>query len=1151
MGTLRGIAATALAALTLLSAGTGTALSHADRPEHDEAILGEAARLRALALAEMEDGDYEEALPLLERLAAILPDNILPPINLAISLYQLQRPEDAARQIERARGLDGDNPRMLFVLARILEAQGLEEETTEVLEHFSDRHPTDPRPDYLAALAASRHGNPAAAVENLTEALDRSPENLVLMVDLLVAAAEAGDEIALEDCVDAIEDRLNGFDEQQERYAELIRDRIDEGDVAATRPPATVLRNLLRPTELYQIYRVPLTGGRQSREPMFPQLDFDPPLPKSVQGGQDIALAFVDASDTPGFTPTGGGRSAVVLRTPGREPIVELGDGAVTISETDGSFDSRRLPIEPAALGPMAAYDLDQDTHPDLLVADGELGLILYPGTADGAFGPGVTVHPPATLGVVRRLLPADLDHDGDLDVLLLRDGASDLYLQNNGDGTWEERGGELGLAGPASDTVAAVLADFDDDGDLDLVTARPDQGLRLLLNPIVGPFEDGSEATGLSRLEVVPDGLVAADFDNDGSFDLVAWDGRGAWLLRNARNGFEPSALPGRPESGSPWEAVEVADLDNDGDRDLAVIDDGGRLTVLRNRRESWSAEPTDLAAAGIETVAAVDQDADGDIDLRLGLADGGRRFWRNDGGNRNQWIRLSLRGKNDNNSKNNTQGLFTRIETRAGGAYQAVLGNGGVNHLGLGARRQAEILRVVWTNGVAQIWQQVGARRTLIEEQVLKGSCPFLYTWNGDEFRFHTDLMWRSPLGMFMADGSRGTAASASDWVLIPGEHLRPEAGELWLQVTEELWETIYIDRQYLLVVDHPSSAQLVVDERFGPGVRPLEPPLHWIDDVRPPVAATDQADRDVLGAIAERDGVRVAALPLDRYQGLTRGHHLDLDFTDLPTDERLRLLLWGWIFPTDSSINFALEQDSGRAPYGPRLERQTADGRWEVLDESIGMPSGKRKAVVVELPADLGPRARLRISSNLQIYWDAARIAVGSPPVDAVVTRLAPIDADLHYRGFSREYRASSDGPHLFDYASTTVASPFRGMTGRATRYGPVGSLLERSDSLSVVMSAGDEMTLRFATSALPELPEGWRRDYVLYSDGWVKDADLHTLAGRQVGPLPYHGMTDYPERPHAFPSDRAAREYLRTYQTRQVTDEPFRSLLRNRR
>ena len=58
-------------------------------------------------------------LPLLQELAGLLPDNILPPINQAICLYQLQHPEEAAVQIAQARSLAPDNPQMLYSLGNV------------------------------------------------------------------------------------------------------------------------------------------------------------------------------------------------------------------------------------------------------------------------------------------------------------------------------------------------------------------------------------------------------------------------------------------------------------------------------------------------------------------------------------------------------------------------------------------------------------------------------------------------------------------------------------------------------------------------------------------------------------------------------------------------------------------------------------------------------------------------------------------------------------------------------------------------------------------------------------------------------------------------------------------------------------------------
>jgi hypothetical protein len=144
-----------------------------------------------------------------------------------------------------------------------------------------------------------------------------------------------------------------------------------------------------------------------------------------------------------------------------------------------------------------------------------------------------------------------------------------------------------------------------------------------------------------------------------------------------------------------------------------------------------------------------------------------------------------------------------------------------------------------------------------------------------------------------------------------------------------------------------------------------------------------------------------------------------------------------------------------------------------------------------------------------------------------------------------------RRSPSDPHLFDYSQVDTRPRFRDLEGDYTRFGPVETLLTGADDRYVVMNAGDEMTVRFDARDLPEIPEGWRRDWILFTDGWVKDGDIHTSHSQTVEPLPYHGMSSYPDTPeHAYPDTKVHREYRQRFQTRAVTDAPFRSGLRER-
>ena len=306
-----------------------------------------------------------------------------------------------------------------------------------------------------------------------------------------------------------------------------------------------------------------------------------------------------------------------------------------------------------------------------------------------------------------------------------------------------------------------------------------------------------------------------------------------------------------------------------------------------------------------------------------------------------------------------------------------------------------------------------------------------------------------------------------------------------------------------------------------------------------------------RDVLAEIAVRDEDYVGYLALTRYQGLTHGQTLELTFDEFspgPLEkgrDGLRLLLWGWTFPSDTSINVALADDPELDPLGPTLEVWT-DGEWRAVSPFVGFPAGKRKGMVVELPAELSQSEslRLRLSTNLQIYWNAAALAVEPATPLPVVTDLAPRSADLHARGVSKLVRHSPDGPHLFDYDIVQADSPFRPMEGAFTRFGDVTELLRSADDRYAVMAAGDEMTVVYDASQLRPLPDGWVRRWVLFTDGWVKDADINTTASQRVEPLPYAAMDGYPDPGgHAYPDTPIHRDFLRRYQTRSLDESQF--------
>jgi hypothetical protein len=235
-------------------------------------------------------------------------------------------------------------------------------------------------------------------------------------------------------------------------------------------------------------------------------------------------------------------------------------------------------------------------------------------------------------------------------------------------------------------------------------------------------------------------------------------------------------------------------------------------------------------------------------------------------------------------------------------------------------------------------------------------------------------------------------------------------------------------------------------------------------------------------------------------------------------------------------------ALSQSHRLTSVPPQLQVVGRDGRWHTVIDNIGFPSGKAKTVVVNLAGKFLSRdRRVRIRTNMQIYWDQAFFATGDVRGPAPQAVLEPTAADLHYRGFSRMYRKGGRyGPFWFDYSDVTREQRWLPLHGRFTRYGDVLPLLGRADDMYVVFGPGDEITVDFDSSAAPPLPPGWRRDFLLYTDSWLKDADLNTATGQGVAPLPFHAMSHYPYGEElSYPTDAAHQQYLERYDTRRMT------------
>ncbi len=324
-------------------------------------------------------------------------------------------------------------------------------------------------------------------------------------------------------------------------------------------------------------------------------------------------------------------------------PVVK-GGNRLFLNRGDGTFtdDSRRRGIVSSdGIGAVAA-DFDGDGRLDLYVARGHYPAgrsIVYRQRPDGTFedvstGSGVEGEGSHMTGVA-----GDWDRDGRVDLVAVNWGGSVLYRNVSATGRIRfEEVTESGLDGDGK-AWSALLVDIDGDGWDDLAVARGTRG-RIEPNRFyrgsAGSFEDRAAAAGIDRMGW-SQGVVAADFDGDGTLDLffTGFDGPGR-LYVGAPGGTLRDASDGSGLSVAGSMGAVAGDVDNDLRPDLVVAGFDGGLRLFLNQGGGRFRDATVGSGLGAwnrnEGVALADMDRDGDLDLYVANYDGHNRLYRNE---------------------------------------------------------------------------------------------------------------------------------------------------------------------------------------------------------------------------------------------------------------------------------------------------------------------------------------------------------------------------------------------------------------------------------------------------------------------------------------------------------------------------------------
>jgi hypothetical protein len=306
---------------------------------------------------------------------------------------------------------------------------------------------------------------------------------------------------------------------------------------------------------------------------------------------------------------------------------------------------------------------------------------------------------------------------------------------------------------------------------------------------------------------------------------------------------------------------------------------------------------------------------------------------------------------------------------------------------------------------------------------------------------------------------------------------------------------------------------------------------------------MAATNDRGTDLLERISRIDR-RYAEPPVDgRFVGYAADHWLELDFGDrlssLARGKNLILYLYGWVEYTYSHVNYAAYQ-AGLALLSPRIEVPDGLGGWKVAVPEAGFPAGMPRMMTLDVTAlPLAEDGRMRIRTNMEIFWDQIFIAVDVAGSEIRTHTLKPVAAELRQLGYPREYSPDGNNPTLYDYHRRDQGLPFKNLTGYYTKFGNVLPLLSETDNRFVIFGHGEEITLEFETDSLPDLPAGRARTLVLHTEGYCKDMDLYTAYPDTVAPLPYRGMVNYP--PSESASEAEPADYEKTWNTRLIVGQ----------
>jgi tetratricopeptide (TPR) repeat protein len=961
----------------------------------------EAARLNNLGVAYMNQQLFEKGLKNFQQAAALDPKLAIAQLNEGVAYLNLQKVDEARGSLEAALRQDPKNPYAWYSLGLLAKNTGDAQSAIDAFKHVSEVDANDADTWYFLGTGYTQAKQFPQAIDAFQRALKINPLHASAEFGLSRAYQQSGD-------VDHAREQLKKFQyvTQNKLGSPMSLAYGEQGQYSrAVESPAYVIK----PGPQIKVQFVDVTkeaGLPYSPSPSrdwhgfgFPGACF---LDYDNDGKIDVFLANGDPQ----------GPAAVMYRNSG-----------------DGTFEDATAKAGLEHITQVTACttgDYDNDGYTDLvLVVKGILRV--FHNEQNGTFMDVTgTAMPGAHVEGTSATL-VDYDHDGDLDLfvggpVLICDAKPKTacwkatLLRNNGNGTFTDVSEPTGVN--QRDVTGVLGSDYNNDRAVDLIVTSPSPFV--FENPREGKFitrTPWSSTAPMSRAGIV------LDFDHDGWMDFA--------FTQMTTEGGAPSLTLWHNNHGKSFDQVKLPetnwvraygvaafDYDNDGWVDLVAVGETkegkGEIKLFRNLGPDGFKDVT--ADVGLDKIQLKDPRAiitgdynnDGAVDLLITQNHGPAVLLHNEGGNKNHWLRLSLKGLNDNKSA-----IGTKVEVFAGGNRQKFEIYGSNGYLGqnspyltvgLGDAKEADIVRMLWPTGVLQDEIQIAGdkQQDFLELDRRGSSCPTLFVWNGEKYEFVADMLGAGVVGHWVGPNQRDIPRPV-EWIKISQDMIREKENShsstssgravspdprdmghpmpaingqrpsttLSFRFMEPLEEAVYLDQVRLLAVDHPAGVDVYPNEYFASNPPYPEFKVVVSKDARPPAAAFDDHGHDVLPDLLAHK--YFGDFEVTRFLGFAKPHTLTLDLGEKYSGGPLWLLMHGEVEYFSANSMYAASQ-AGIHAISPYVEALDAQGKWKRVIDDLGFPAGGPRTMTADLTSKLPVGTqKIRITTNLQIYWD----------------------------------------------------------------------------------------------------------------------------------------------------------------------------------